>query len=320
MNKCAWCGRYTDRGVRCDEGIRIGNYRYNIFCSQKCIYEAKAQEDVEEEERERIAAAEAAVAAAKKAEQEEINKIKNADNRANFEKNFKEEKIENLSSEELQKLDEKARSYGYESYSAFEEKKSKIKNILNRYVSFKSSDPVKFGWENDKDKLSKILKQLVSPCSIDRIIAAVGRKSLEDLHFYGLVFSDDALYINSFSNTIFKKRSVISYADIKDIKVIDYMKVKVTTKNGKKIKISVIKTFISDLLYTQDGLDKYFNTIRKPRIDELLYALANIKPQSSKPIQTVANKISLHREALIKIVGYGAAIYFGLRFLGYLFS
>jgi len=317
MNKCGWCGRYTDGGVKCDEGIRVGNYRYYIFCSQKCFYEAQAQENVEEEERERIAAAEAAVAAAKKAEQEEINKIKNADNRANFEKNFKEEKIENLSSEELQKLDEKARSYGYESYSAFEEKKSKIKNLLNRYVSFNNKGSFSTGWENDKDKLSKILKQLVSPCSIDRIIATAGTKSFKD--FYGLFFSDDALYINSLGK-VFKKRSVISYADIKEIKVINYMKVKVTTKNGKKIKISVVDTFISDLLYTKDGLDKYFNTIRKPRIDELLYALANIKPQSSKPTKTVTNKISLHRETLIKIVGYGAAIYFGLRFLGYLFS
>lgn len=284
MAKCGWCGCYFEDGYKCSEGVVVGNYRYYSFCSQKCFYEARNREGIETEQK-------AAAAEAERERREEVSRSVAEYIRAEEKKNIalnenrwkdaekKERKEEqNRSPEELKILEEKAKSYGYESYSAMQKAISQVKQILKRYNNHYYNSYTDSGWIPPKTNPKVVRKLFGKEFPAERCLAIV--KERPD----GIAFTDSALY----TNITLQGKSQISYADIEDIEEVTTCygsdkKYILTAKNGKKIKIK----------YGKVGLDFYgaleFN------FGKLLQELVREGKKNSNVarIKIVANKMTM---------------------------
>lgn len=238
MAKCGWCGCYFEDGYKCSEGVVVGNYRYYSFCSQKCFYEARNREDIETEQK-------AAAAEAERERREEVSRRVDEYIRAEEKKNIalnenrwkdaekKERKEEqNRSPEELKILEEKAKSYGYESYSAMQKAISQVKQILKRYNNHYYESYTDNGWIPPKENSKLVRKLFGRAFPAERCLAIVKDGP------YGIAFTDSAFY------STLGGVSQISYADIEDIEEVrtnrgNNKKYILTAKNGKKIKVEL---------------------------------------------------------------------------------
>lgn len=237
MAKCGWCGRYFESGYKCGEGVVVGNYRYHSFCSQKCFFEAKNREGIEAEQK--AAIAEAVQEGKRKNRLTLAYKLEK--DKALNEKSWKDaeererEAEKRRSPEELKLLEEKAKSYGYESYSAMQKTISNVKQILEKYNNHAYESEEKRGWLPPKENLKEVKELFKDAFPIDRCLAIVRGDNL-----HGIAFTDSALYIQQYDE------SQISYADIEDVdeevdgEDFDTERIYIIkAKNGKKIKVQV---------------------------------------------------------------------------------
>ena len=291
MAKCGWCGCYFEDGYKCSEGVVVGNYRYYSFCSQKCFYEARNREDIETEqkaaaaeaERERREEVSRSVAEYIRAEGEK-NKALNEERWKDAEKKEQEEE-ENRSPEELKVLEEKAKSYGYESYSAMQKAISQVKQILKRYNNHYYEPSTNSGWIPPKTNPKVVRKLFGKEFPAERCLAIV--KDGSD----GIAFTDSAFY-----STICGI-SQISYADIEDIEEkTDSIGLKyfLTAKNGKKIRFLLSKTGTKSRIFCVGGhlSDSRCEQDERYNFGKLLQALAKEgkKNPNVARIKIVANK------------------------------
>lgn len=280
MAKCGWCGCYFEDGYKCSEGVVVGNYRYYSFCSQKCFYEARNREDIETEQK-------AAAAEAERERREEQNRrwkeereAEQEKNKALNEKHWKDaekkerEEEQNRSPEELKVLEENAKSYGYESYSAMQKAISQVKQILKRYNNHYYEPSDNRGWIPPKTNPKVVRELFGKEFPAERCLAIV-----EGIG--SIAFTDSAFYYSTLGGV-----SQISYADIEDIEDVSstyYRKYILTAKNGKKIKVEYSR---SDF-----GLEKALGY----DFGELLQAL--VKEGKKNPnvarIKIVANKMTM---------------------------
>lgn len=280
MAKCGWCGCYFEDGYKCSGGVVVGNYRYYSFCSQKCFYEARNREDIETEQKAAAAEAERKRRVEQDRRWREENEAKKKECEALREKLWKDaekkerKEEENRSPEELKVLEEKAKSYGYESYSAMQNTISQVKQILNGYNNYYAPF-TNVGWIHPKTDPELVRKMFGSAFPAERCLAVVSDNGNE-----GIAFTDSAFY------STLGDVSQISYADIEDIEDVSsypYKKYILTAKNGKKIKIKYD--------CTNFGLDEALGY----NFGRLLQALAKEgkKNPNVARIEIVANKMTM---------------------------
>lgn len=234
MAKCGWCGCYFEDGYKCSEGVVVGNYRYYSFCSQKCFYEARNREDIETEQKAAAAEAERERREEQDRRWKEEYEADQEKNKALNEKRWKDaerKEEQNRSPEELKVLEEKAKSYGYESYSAMQKAISQVKQILKRYNNHYYEPSTNSGWIPPKTDPKVVRELFGKEFPAERCLAIVKNGGSD-----GIAFTDSALY----TTIVLQGESQISYADIEDIEEVRstyYRKYILTAKNGKKIKV-----------------------------------------------------------------------------------
>lgn len=296
MAKCGWCGCYFEDGYKCSGGVVVGNYRYYSFCSQKCFYEARNREDIETEQKAAAAEAERERREERDRRWKEERKAEQEENKALCEKRWKDaekkerKEEENRSPEELKVLEEKAKSYGYESYSAMQNTISQIKQILNGYNNHYYQPYTEWGWIHPKTNPELVRKLFGRAFPAERCLAVVNTND------GGISFTDSAFY------STLGGVSQISYADIEDIEeeCVDNVtanKYILTAKNGKKIKVkmSAFSTAARIFYVVGNACREEYENDGRYNFGKLLQALAKEgkKNPNVARIEIVANKMTM---------------------------